>query len=294
MVDFLRFRLGYALFSGALLLMFLGTYIYKVQTRGEGFIYSVDFTGGTEVRLSFSTPVSGHQVVTVLEANGFSGVETRDFSSTECLVRVKTFVDDAKGVAERIRALLQEKLPGTTVTIRGVDSVSAGVGASLKKESTKAVIVALLFIMFFIWWRFWSFSFAVGALVSLFHDAFVILGFFMIFDYEINLQVIGAILMVLGYSINDTIVIFSRIRDNIVKLRGKSIEDVVNISTNETLRRTLLTSFATSLVVVSLIIFGGDVLRTMSLALFVGIVFGTYSSICIANPVMLLLYKENK
>lgn len=292
MIDFLKYRVLYALVSLAIFVGFVGTYVYKVKTRGYGFIYSVDFTGGTQVLLGFSQPIKGSDVVSILEHNGFSGAVTRDFSDKEVLVRVKGFEADAQGLGERIRGLLEEKMSPVAVELKQTDSVSAGVGESLQKKSTQAVLVALIMMLLFIWWRFWSFSFGVGALVSLFHDAIVILGFFLLFDYEISLNVIGAILMVLGYSINDTIVIFSRIRENIPKLRGKNIADVVNISINETLRRTLLTSFATSLVVVSLTIFGGEVLRTLSLALLVGILFGTYSSIYIASPVMLLLYKS--
>ena len=143
-------------------------------------------------------------------------------------------------------------------------------------------------------WRFWSPAYGIGVLVSLFHDAFVILAFFMLFNYEISANVVAAILAILGYSINDTIVIFSRIRENIKKLPNVSMDDIVNLSINETLRRTLLTSIATAFVVLSLLIFGGNALRGLSIALLIGIIFGTYSSIAIASPVMLLLYGEKR
>lgn len=292
MIDFLKYRPICALFSLIIFAAFIGGYIYKHQTRGEAFVYSVDFTGGTQLLLGFSQPVTSSQVIAVLDKHGWSGATTREFSPTELLVRVRAFESDAKGLGERMKQALEADISGETVEIKQIDSVGAGVGATLRWKSMQAVIVALILMLMYIWWRFWSLSFAVGNVVSLFHDAVVILAFFLLFDYEISLNVIGAILAVLGYSINDTIVIFSRIRENIARLRGRSIEDIVNISINETLRRTLLTSFATILVVVSLLIFGGETLRTLALALLVGMVFGTYSSIYIASPVMLLLYKE--
>lgn len=292
MIDFLKYRWLCAAFSVAIFVGFIGTYIYKLQTRGEAFIYSVDFTGGTQVLLRFSKPVTSTQVIGILDAHGLQGAMTREFSPTEILVRIKAFENDAKGLAERIKVILEESLPETQIEILQIDSVGVGVGESLRWKSIQAVVVALLLMLLYIWWRFWSFSYAVGNVLSLFHDAVVILAFFLIFDYEISLNVIGAILAVLGYSINDTIVIFSRIRDNVKKMRNVPIEKIVNISINETLRRTLLTSFATCLVVLALLLFGGETLRTLSLALLIGMVFGTYSSIYIASPIMLMLYKD--
>ena len=294
MIDFLKYRWLCAAFSVAIFAVFIGGYIYKLQTRGEAFIYSVDFTGGTQVLLRFSKPVTSTQVIGILDAQGWQGATTRDFSQTEILIRIKAFENDAKGLAERIKTALESAMPDTQIEILQTDSVGVGVGASLRWKSIQSVVVALLLMLLYIWWRFWSFSYAVGNVLSLFHDAVVILAFFLLFDYEISLNVIGAILAVLGYSINDTIVIFSRIRENVKKMRNEPIEKIVNISINETLRRTLLTSFATCLVVVALLLFGGEALRTLSLALLIGMVFGTYSSIYIASPIMLMLYKKEK
>lgn len=228
-----------------------------------------------------------------LKKNGITGAVTRDFSQTKILVRAKQFESDAVGLAARMQEILQKELPETTVTIEQVDSVGGGVGESLRWKSLQAVIVALLLMLVYIAFRFWSWGFAIGAVVSLFHDALVILAIFLLCDLEISINVIGAILAVLGYSINDTIIIFSRIRENIGRLKDASLEEVVNISINETLRRTLLTSFATTLVVIALVLFGGEVLRGLSLVLLIGFVFGTYSSIFIASPVMLLFSKRS-
>jgi len=293
-IDFLKYRFIYWLFSAALLIGGLATYIYKYRTEGSAFTYSVEYTGGTQALFSFSTPIHSEKVVALLEGEGFKGVVARDFSDREILVRVAEFENDSDGLAERMRSALQKKLPDTQIEIKAVDSVGANTGASLWLNSLYAIIIGLLLMLLYTGWRFWSPSYGIGVLVSLFHDAFVILAFFMLFNYEISANVVAAILAILGYSINDTIVIFSRIRDNLKKMPHASMDDIVNLSINETLRRTILTSVATALVVVSLLIFGGNALRSLSIALLIGIIFGTYSSIAIASPVMLLLYGEKQ
>ena len=155
-----------------------------------------------------------------------------------------------------------------------------------------AITLALILMLLYIWLRFLSISFGVGAVVSLLHDAIVILGVFLLLDKEISVNVVSAILVVLGYSMNDTIVIFTKIRQNIKTMKNTSIDNIVNTSINQTLRRTILTSFSTALVVFSLFILGGEALRDLSLALLIGIIFGTYSSIYIASPLCYLYIKK--
>lgn len=291
----MKYRPLYAIFSAIILFAFFGGMAYKYQKYGRIFVYSVDFTEGTQVLFKFSEPVASEKITSILERQSnaaLHGAITREFSPHEILIRVKQFSVDAKGLTEEMKTALEKDLPGITIEILQVDSVGASVGASLRWKSIQAIAVGLLIMLLYTWWRFWSFSFGFGVLVSLIHDAIVILLFFLLFDYEISLNAIAAILSIVGYSINDTIVIFARIRENIHKMSHASIEHIVNMSTNETLRRTLLTSFATSLVVVSLVLFGGETLKTLSLSLLIGIVFGTYSSISIASPTMLLLYKK--
>lgn len=292
MIDFLRYRSVCAIFSLALLAGFIGLYSYRVATRGYAFSYSVDFTGGTQIRLRFSQPTTDNQIREVLEKKGWNSPVMRDFSPTEILVRLKEVSTDVNGLSGSIKQALQEAMPGNNVEILEVGSVSGGIGEILRWKSIYAVGLALLLMLLYIWFRFWSVSFGVGAVVALFHDAMVILFAFLLFDKEISINVISAILAVLGYSINDTIVIFTKIRQNIKTMKNVSIEKTVNISLNQTLRRTILTSFATTLVVLSLMILGGEALRDLSLALLIGMIFGTYSSIYIASPVMLALYKE--
>jgi preprotein translocase subunit SecF len=295
MINFLKYRLYCGIFSALFLLASLGVYIYKWQTRGYTFVYSVDFTGGTQVLLKFEKPVSICHLKDILEKNGWKNPVTREFSAPEeVLIRVSEFSNDAKGLAERMRGVIQTEIPDNPVSILQSEGVGPGVGQSLRWNFFWAVLIALIAILMYIAIRFWSFSFAVGAIVALIHDPLAILGIFLMFDREISINVIGVILAVIGYSINDTIVIFSRIRDNLNKMRGASLYEIVNVSLNKTLRRSVLTSLATALTVCSMLFFGGEALRDFSLALLVGIIIGTYSSIYIASPVMMLLYKEGK
>lgn len=295
MINFVKYRWAASALSVLIFATFIGTYVYKyVTNNGVTFNYNVEFTGGIQVLLGFSKSVPSDKLLHILETKGWQGAVTREFSSTEHLVRVKKETTDVRNEAEKIRTALQESFPDNTVTIKQTDSLSGSMGQRLRVNSIYAVLLSLFLMLLYIAMRFWSFAYAMGAVVSLFHDAIVILAVFLLFDKEISINVIGAILAVLGYSINDTIVIFARIRENVIKLNHKPMEDVINISINETLRRTLLTTFATTLVVVALLLFGGEILRDLSLALLIGIVFGIYSTIFIATPVVLWLYKDDR
>lgn len=294
MIDFLKYRVACAVYSVLLIAAFVGTCIYKHNKYGEVFKYSIDFTGGTQVLLKFDKPIKAAELKSIVESAGWSGAVLREFSANEILVRVKEFSNDAKGLGEKIRAAVQTASPGTHVEVLQSEGVGAGVGATLRYKSVRAVLICLIAILLYIAIRFWSFAFAAGAVVALAHDAIVMIAAFLFLDKEISVNVIGAILAVLGYSINDTIVIFAQIRDNIKKMHGAPLYQIVNTSLNQTLRRTILTSLSTALTVISMFILGGEALRDFSLALLVGIVFGTYSSIYIASPVMMLLYKEQQ
>jgi preprotein translocase SecF subunit len=292
MIDFLKYRPICAVFSALIFVAFIGTFAYKRFTRGEAFTYSVEFTGGTEALFKFEKPVKDVDLKRILAQAGWNNAVTRTFAADEILVRVKEFSSDIKGLGQQMLEAIKKEMPDNQVTLLSIDSLSGSMGAILRLKSFYAIMLALLLMFAYIWGRFWSLSFGMGAMISLLHDAVVILLIFMLFDKEMSINVIGAILTILGYSINDTIVIFARIRDNLKTMRGVPAAQIVNLSINQTLRRSLLTSFATLLVVISLIVLGGEALRDLSLSLLIGIVFGTYSSIYIASPVMLLLYRE--
>lgn len=289
MIDFLRVRSITATISLLLFLGFLGIMAYRYQERRQIFSYSIDFTGGTQVLMKFDKPIRASDVCCVIEQAGWHGATTREFSENEVLIRVKEFVNDSKGLSERMREQLLTQMPGYQIIIEQSDAVGSGVGETLRMKSLYAVLVALLAMLIYIAFTFWSWAYATGAIVALFHDASVILLMFALFDFEISINVIGAILAVLGYSINDTIVIFSQIRENSATMGGSSLYNIVNVSLNQTLRRTILTSLSTAIPVTIMYFFGGEALKDFSFALLIGIVFGTYSSIYIASPIMMML-----
>ncbi len=289
MIDFLRVRAITATMSCLLFVGFIGIIAYRYQQRGQVFSYSIDFTGGTQVLMKFDKPVNAAEVRGIIEEAGWTGASTREFSEHEVLIRVKEFVNDSKGLSERMRESLMAQLPDYQITIEQSDAVGSGVGETLRVKSLYAVLVALLAMLMYVAFTFWSWAYATGAIIALFHDASVILLMFALFDFEISINVIGAILAVLGYSINDTIVIFSQIRENSANMGGSSLYDIVNVSLNQTLRRTILTSLSTAIPVSIMYFFGGEALKDFSFALLIGIIFGTYSSIYIASPIMMLL-----
>lgn len=291
MIDFLKYRWLNAFMSLVLVSGTIGLYIYKQQVYGNAFTYSVDFAGGTQVLLNFSKPTTTIELKRALEKE-WTGITIREFSNKDYLVRVKEFSNDANNLAEDIRQTLETNMSDIAITVLESEAVGAGVGDALYANSRKALLYALAAMLFYIAWRFWSFAFACGAVIALFHDAFIMIAAFLVFNREVSVNLVAAILMVLGYSINDTIVIFSRIRDNLKTMQNASLYTIVNTSLNYTLRRTLLTSISTALVVVSMLIFGGEALNDFAFALLIGIIFGTYSSIYIASPVMMLLYKK--
>jgi preprotein translocase subunit SecF len=288
MIDFLKIRFITLCVSLGMFGTFVGTLVYRHFTRDSCFSYSIDFTGGTQTLLRFDKPVSAVKVKNIV-GHEWPGAEVREFSSTDILVRIKEFINDARGLSQRIQEKLIAEMPEYTIVIEQTDAVGAGVGEVWRWNALCAVVLALCAMLLYIAWRFWSVAFAVGAVIALFHDAIAILLVFLIFDLEISVNVIAAILAVLGYSVNDTIVIFSQIRDNVKRMGLTSLYDVVNISINQTLTRTMLTSISTALPVTAMFIFGGEALWDISLALLIGIVFGTYSSIYIASPVMMAL-----
>ena len=294
MFDFLKYRYICLLISITVIFSIFGVFLYRIKTTGQAFNYSVEFQGGTQILLKFQKPVKPSEILSVLETNGFEGASTREFSADEVMIRVKEYVGEVDVLANKILGYIRADLPDNPVDILSSDAIGPGIGSELRWKSIRAVLIALLLMLLYIAFRFWSFAFALGSVAALFHDAIMMLGLFLLFNREISVSVIGAILAVLGYSINDTIVIFSRIRGNMKIMSGAPIAEIVNTSLNQTLKRTLLTSFSTLLTVGAMFFLGGEALRDFSLALLVGIFFGTYSSIYIASPIMVMLYRKKE
>jgi preprotein translocase subunit SecF len=288
MVDFIKYRVFSFSFFALVFATFCGLYYYR-----GGFKYSVDFTGGTQVIVRFSKPVGVGQVRDILKSTSWQNVEVSEFDKSDMRIRIPEVSVEAVGLGQKIKESLEAALPGVEVAVLQSEQVSASIGHTLIWNALWAILLALVAILGYIFIRF-KFSFAVGAVVALIHDALVILTIFLLLNWEVSLDVIAALLMILGYSNNDTIVIFSRIRERMKQhsADGSSMVAIANEAIFSTLSRTLLTSFATALVVLSILIFGGETLRNLSFTLLIGIIFGTYSSIFIASPIMLLFYKE--
>jgi len=257
----------------------------SIFTRGLEF--GIDFTGGILLEVAYTEAADLDAIRGNLAADGFNDAQVQLFGrETDVLVRLPPQGESA----EEVRRKLQQTLSGDGLgmELRRVEAVSAQVGSELAEKGALAMVVALLMIFVYVMVRFqWKFS--AGAVAALIHDVIVTVGFFSIFGLPFDLTVVAAVLAVIGYSLNDTVVVFDRIRENFLGLRGVSAEEAMNISINEMLARTLITGLTTLLVLVALLVFGGESIAPFSIALIVGIIVGTYSSIYAASATALLL-----
>jgi len=283
-IDFLGIRRSAFLLSGLL----IGASIISVILHG-GLNYGIDFAGGTLVQVKFSEPTQVETIKENLASIGLDRSLIQRFGETgenEYLIRVEKSVSDLAGLSGQIEGALQEAYGKYGVEIRRTEMVGPKVGKDLRKKGVLAIIYALIGILVYITWRF-EFIFAVGAIMALAHDVMITVGVFSITDKEFTLPIVAAILTIIGYSLNDTIVVYDRIRENRRKMRREAFSKVINSSINETLSRTLLTSLTTLIVLVILFIFGGGVIHNFAFALIVGVLVGTYSSIFVASPIIL-------
>jgi len=258
----------------------------SLATRGLEF--GIDFTGGILLEVGYPQAANLDQIRNNLGAAGFTDAQVQKFGSdTDVLVRLPP---QPNKNATEVRQQLQETLQagGETIDLRRVENVSAQVGTELAERGALAMVVALMLIFVYVMIRFqWKFS--AGAVAALAHDAIVTVGFFSIFGLPFDLTVVAALLAVIGYSLNDTVVAFDRIRENFFALRGVSAEEAMNVSINEMLARTLITGLTTLLVLGALLTLGGESIAPFSIALIVGIIIGTYSSIYTASATALAL-----
>lgn len=282
-IDFLKYR--YMWLGISVLYLFIGIAAYLVK---GGFNYHIDFTGGAELRISFEKPVSIARIRTVMAEQGWKDaiIQNADASDQKFIVRVAVSTD--RSTESRIKEALL-KVTDNKSNIDGIQWVGAEAGQDTTKNAVLAVLLALLVLLLYIAARF-ELRFGIGAVVSLVHDVLAVLTFLLLTGEPISLHILASVLAVLGYSNHDSIVIFNRIKENFKKYRGSMSEyDIANLSINQTLKRTLLTSFATLLSVLAIYLLGGEALRGLSLVMLVGIIVGTYSSIYIASPVMLAI-----
>ncbi len=270
--------------------------VYIVSLALNSLEFGLDFTSGTSVRLNYSEAIVLNEVNAALSSNGYIDAVVVSFGSDRD-IRIILPVDETVAVAdqaaqaaevgETIAALLRNET-ASEVTLLGSDYVSAKVGGELAEQGGLGMLVALGIIMVYISVRF-QFKFAMGAVVALAHDVIVTLGIFSVFTIEFNLNTLAALLAIIGYSLNDTIVVSDRIRENFRRMRKGSPLDMINRSLNQTLSRTLITSFTTLLVLFSILFIGGESTQGFAVALIIGVVIGTYSSIYIASNVLLYM-----
>ncbi len=279
-INFMGWRRLALAFSLLLVILSIGSFATRQLNWG------LDFTGGTLVEVHYSESAALNEIRADLDAQGFPGATVVAFGTDrDVLIRLPQGHSEAAG--QVLLQTLQDNFEGS-VELRRVEFVGPQVGDELREQGGLAMLLALGLIMVYIAFRF-QFKFAVSAVIALIHDVIITLGFFSITGMEFDLTVLAAVLAVIGYSLNDTIVVYDRIRENFRKLRGMIPLDVVNISLSETLGRTMITSLTTVLVLVSLAIFGGDMIFGFAVALLVGITVGTYSSIYMASNILLLM-----
>lgn len=274
-IDFMKIAKPAAIFSIILTL----ASVFFIVTKGLNL--GLDFTGGVSAEFNYSEPARQADVTRALEQAGFKDPVVQTLGSERDLIIRMPAQDES---IENLAATLQKAatLPNNTLTVSKVDSVGSQVGNELYVRSAGAVALALLLMLIYVTIRF-EFKLAVGAVLSLFHDIIVALGFFALFQWPFDLTVLAALLAIIGFSLNDNIVVFDRIRENFRKIRGATPREIINISLTETLRRTIHTSMTLLLVVVAMMILGGAGLQWFSVAMCVGVFVGTYSSIYIGT-----------
>ena len=257
-----------------------------------GLKYGIDFAGGTLVQLKFETPPVIEEIRDGLRTIGLGESTIQEFGSkNHMLVRVERSEGKLEEIGTKIKNSLVGKHKAESIVVERVEMVGPKVGKDLREKAVLSIIYAIIGIVVYISWRF-EFQYAIAAIIALIHDVLVTMGAFSLAEKEFTLVIVAAFLTIIGYSLNDTIVVFDRIREN-MRRKGKTLfKDVVNVSINQTLSRTILTSGTTLLVVVALFFLGGEIIHDFSFALMIGVLVGTYSSIFIAS--VFLVYWENR
>jgi preprotein translocase SecF subunit len=252
----------------------------------KGLNYGIDFKGGTlmEIRIADNN-ISTSNIRSSLNNMNLGDVNVKKFGdNSDFLIKIEEKTSNNKNLIPEIKKELIKKL-GTDINFRRVENVGPKVSSELLESSLIAITLSLAAMLFYIWIRFeWQFS--IGSIIALFHDVVITVGIFSLLSFEINLSIIAAVLTIVGYSMNDTVVIYDRIRENLNKYNKISISQISNISINETLSRTVITSITTLLALVSIFILGGEILKGFSFAMILGVLIGTYSSIFVASPIL--------
>jgi len=280
--DFMKLRKTAMIISAVLLLLSMASLATKGLSLG------LDFTGGTLLEVSYQEPADIQKIRIQLDESGFLGSTVQHFGSeTDVLIRMSEAYRDTLGA--EVLEVLRNGDVASKVELRRSEFVGSQVGEELRDQGGLALLMALFVVMLYVAFRF-QFKFSVGAVLALFHDVVIILGLFSIFQWDFDLTVFAALLAVIGYSLNDTIVVADRIRENFRIVRKGDAIEVINLSLNQTLGRTIMTSLTTALVLVALMFLGGELIHNFALGLFIGVVVGTYSSIYVAANILLMMH----
>jgi len=287
-IQFINYFRLFNFVSLILILISVGFIFYK------GLNFGVDFKGGTLIELRVENAEIGIGDVrqSFIKMN-LGDVNVKKFGKgNDYLIKFEQTDKNKENFIENIKTQLSKNLAGN-FSFRRVENVGPKVSGELLKSGLIAIVLSLSAMLIYIWIRFeWQFS--LGAIIALIHDVIITIGFFSILEFEINLSIVAAVLTIVGYSMNDTVVIFDRVRENLKKYSSKSINEISNLSINETLSRTIITSSTTLLALLSIFFFGGKILHGFSFAMILGVIFGTYSSIFIANPILIKLKVSQK
>lgn len=282
-IDFLGMRR--AAFTISTLLVLVGVFATVQIVRGRANL-GIDFAGGTSVQVRFEQPVELAKVRRAIAASGFPESELQQFvGGRRLFIRVKSSGESVTGTAAAIEEQLREAFSTNPFIVESSNEVGPVIGRELQQAALWAILISLLGIVSYIAWRF-EFRFGIVATVATFHDVLVVLGVFFLLGNEITLLIVTALLTLAGYSLTDTVVVFDRIRENFRTRRRDSLAEMINVSINQVLSRTIMTSLTTLLAILAIFLLGGEVLRDFSLALMLGIVVGTYSSVFVASPLV--------
>jgi preprotein translocase subunit SecF len=285
-IDFMGKRRTAVILSAVVLLICLASMVLR------GFNFGLDFTGGTLIEVGYEQPTDLGDVRAALAEGGFSGATVQHFGTVrDVMIRIAPEAGEGEetsaALSNRVFQALSDVADGA-VDLRRVEFVGPQVGEELREDGGLAVLFSLIGILIYVALRFeWRFS--VGAVIAIIHDVIFTVGMFSLFQIEFDLPVLAAVLAVIGYSLNDTIVIFDRIRENFRKVRKGSVIEIINTSINQTMSRTIITSGTTLLVLLALYLFGGEIIAGFSLALIIGVVVGTYSTIYVATAAVVML-----
>ena len=286
--DFMGQIKAAMIISGIVILIGLGSIVFS-----GGLKYGIDFAGGTLVQLQFKNPPDIEVIRDGLKTIGLGESTIQEFGSKkDILIRVERSEEKLEAVGAMVKRSLSQKFNSDDITVERVEMVGPKVGRDLREKALLSILYAIIGIVIYISWRF-EFQYAIAAIIALIHDVLVTMGAFSILDKEFTLVIVAAFLTIIGYSLNDTIVVFDRIRENLRRKGKLSLSEIINSSINQTLSRTLLTSGTTLLVVLALFFFGGEIIHDFSFALLVGVFVGTYSSIFIAS-VFLVYWASRK